>query len=479
MSRHGDLANFLLHENGAATNVTALYEAAGSRHWTYGELRSEVARRAARLTGSRGLVFLALTNDSQSVVAYLGALAAGHAVAILDPSMPAAAAVPLFERYRPEWCLLPPGEAVCAAMPDGYRMAEISEFPGRWWRRADSSGDPALHPDLRVLLSTSGSTGSPKFVRLSTANLTINANDIIAALGIAAADRAITSLPLHYSFGLSILHTHLRAGASVVVTDRVVSDSAFWSLLGESKCTSFAGVPFSYRLIRRLNFTKLNVPSLIKMTQAGGALDLATAGHFHELMDSRSGKFFVMYGQTEASPRMTTLAHGDFLQKQGSVGVPLRSGRVWISDAEARDGRDIGEVYYAGPNVMMGYAQERLDLIKGDEMNGVLATGDTGYIDSDGYLYLRGRSSRIAKILGRRINLDEVEAMVARHGPCAAVQKQEELVVFVAANDTSDAVRFELLRDLSIHPACLRVVEIPALPTRSNGKIDYAVLSSG
>src|SRR5207244_3442012 len=136
--------------------------------------------------------------------------------------------------------------------------------------RSRSPVEQTIHPDLALLLSTSGSTGSPKFVRLTRSNVEANAASICAALKIRPVDRAITSLPIHYSYGLSVLNTHLHSGAGVVLTDEGLISPAFWETFRVQECTSFAGVPYSYQILNRLDPDRLNVPSLDTMTQAGG-----------------------------------------------------------------------------------------------------------------------------------------------------------------------------------------------------------------
>jgi len=182
-----------------------------------------------------------------------------------------------------------------------------------------------------------------------------------------------------------------------------------------------------------------------------------------------------MYGQTEAAPRMTTLAHHDIPAKLGSVGKALPSGRVSIRPApQVAEG--LGEICYAGPNVMMGYAEHRQDLAGGDEMQGVLATGDLGYLDSDGFLYVCGRLKRIAKVAGTRVNLDDIERVARSYGQSAALEHAGKIVVYITSSEPAERIRTGLLAAIRIYPSLLRVVQVPELPLLSSGKIDYQKL---
>jgi long-chain acyl-CoA synthetase len=481
-----DVAAFLLRHDRAFADAPALYDERRAAWLSHGQLRRAAAAWARHFSLSRRqLVFVSFANRLDSVLAYLASLSSGCAVAIIEWPAKPAAMQELIARYQPDWVHIPEAASLGSALPADYDAvaAPCRGGAGMWRRKIRGGGN--LHPHLALLLPTSGTTGSPKFVRLTAANLIVNTEDIIDALGISPDERAITSLPLHYSFGLSVLHSHLRAGASVILTERTIGTPEFWSLARDQGCTSFAGVPFSYGLVRHMNFAQLAVPTLRKMIQAGGRLDPADARHFWHLMESRGGEFFIMYGQTEASPRMTTLGHNDLPRKEGSVGRALRRGRICVlrngsgaDGARACAAREIGEIYYHGPNVMLGYAQARSDLTRGDDMQGVLATGDLGYQDEEGYLYLCGRSNRIAKILGHRVNLDDVEAIGTSYGRCAAMEMNGRLIVFMARAGDRRWIKSEMLKLISIPPGSLIIRDVDSIPVGRSGKVDYSRLAA-
>lgn len=371
--------------------------------------------------------------DAASAIAYLTAVRAGHAVILLEADADPTAIV---ETYDPRYVVT----------GDGVEVRE-------------QAAPAQLHPDLRVLLSTSGSTGSPKLVRLTEANVRANAASIAQYLDLGPGERAIQSLPLSYSYGLSVLNSHLHAGASVAFTPHSVIRPEFWADLRRHEATSFAGVPYAYQMLERIGMRDMDLPSLQTMTQAGGRLDPEIAARY-----ARRARFFVMYGQTEATARIAYVPPERLADKPGSIGIAIPGGELSVDD---------GELVYRGPNVMMGYATARADLARGDELGGVLRTGDLGYADDDGFFYVTGRAKRIAKVYGQRINLDEVEAAV--DGPAGAIAGEDRIDVFAEreADARALAARFRL------PPRALRVHTIERLPVKASGKVDYAALRDG
>lgn len=327
-----------------------------------------------------------------------------------------------------------------------------------------------------LLLSTSGSTGSPKFVQLTLKNLISNAISISHSLEIKKSDIAITSLPLHYSYGLSVLNSHLITGASLVLSTHSIVENEFWKTLDKFKVTFFAGVPYTYEILNRLGPKYLEqAKTITKYTQAGGKLKSTLIKYFFEWCKMRDKKFYVMYGQTEATARMTCLDPVYLPEKLGSVGIPISGGKCEIINKDTRTG--VGEILYKGPNVMLGYAYSRNDLLSEDMLDGKLLTGDLGYLDSEGFLFITGRISRFAKISGVRISLDEIEQLIACKGSFAIISKDERIIVIQENLEINDEdLKFILSQKLSIHPSFIIVKKTDNLPRKSNGKIDYKLL---
>ena len=458
-----------------SSHRTALLDAASGDGLTYGDLLVEADALGRILGRDRQLLLLLSRNDLFSVLAYATAHLEGHAIALVDGSRDAAIHAPIVEDYAPDWVLGPAGSGalLSAAAADVF---DAMPFRGGELVRMTPSSR-GLHPDLAVLLSTSGTTGSRKFVRLSRRNVDSNADAIRTALGIGEDERPVTSLPFHYTFGLSVLTSHLAAGATIVVTGDSVVQSSLWDTVRTQACTSIAGVPYTYQMLERIGYRDMDLPSLRTMQQAGGALDRSLTRAYADHMVAKGGRLFVMYGQTEATARMAYVPPERLFTHIGSAGIPIPGGRIRIDrhTVERVDGRRVGEVVYEGPNVMLGYATSRADLARGDDLGGVLRTGDLGYLDEDGFLYLVGRSKRIAKIFGLRVNLDEVERLLADHGPVAVVGGEDAIWAFCSfgTDGSLDSLAADLAKRMRLHRSSLRLRHVDDLPRSAAGKVDY------
>ncbi|HEX6470982.1 MAG TPA: AMP-binding protein [Streptosporangiaceae bacterium] len=427
------------------------------------------ATAMAYARGPHGLVLARMPTDLPAVLRYLGAVAAGLPIALLDPASPALA--DLVARFRPALVvgLATPGP-VPPAPPAGYLRATVPEL-GAVWRRAPAAVEPpAPHPDLALLLATSGSTGSPRLVRLSRTAVLANARSIVAALHLDGAEVAPTSLPLFYVYGLSVLNSHLTCGATVVLEPRGLLDRGFWEAAGRHRATSLAAVPYQFAMLRRLRFAPEDHPSIRSLTTSGGRLPPDVAVEYGTRMAAAGGGLYRMYGMTEAAPRIAVLPPARLLDRPGSVGLAVPGGRL------STDGG--GQVVYHGPNVMMGYADTAPDLARGDDMGGVLATGDLGRIDDEGFLFLTGRTRRIGKVFGVRINLDDVERMVGEVAPLAAVCHGDKIVIWTEDAAACRRVPAELADRLRIHHSGFEVRAIDRLPLLPTGKIDYPALEA-
>ena len=460
----------------------ALIEAETGAEWTFRRI-IETGREIVSPMGSRKEpLFLLSQNDPFSAMAYAGALLADHAVAFLDANAAPGMNAGVISTYRPKWLAGPVGSGQALSESGVPVEAVVSIASGELLRTGystdDSSGDDShlVHPDLAVLLGTSGTTGSRKFVRLSRQNVQSNASSIATCLSLTDDERPITSLPLHYSFGLSVLNSHWIAGAAVVVTTESVIQRPFWDMFVARECTSLAGVPFTYQMLERAGFRDLHLPSLRTLQQAGGALDVNLARTYADHMNGRGGRFFVMYGQTEATARISFVPPDRLLDKLGSAGIAIPGGRLRIDFGTMEEsGRRAGEIVYEGPNVMMGYATTRADLRLGDELGGVLRTGDIGYLDEDGFLFLIGRSKRVAKVFGLRINLDEFEAVLREHGPAAVVGGDDVIWGFCGfgTDESVAGLARSLARRFALHHTTVRLRHVETIPTTAFGKIDY------
>lgn len=427
---------------------------------TYGELRDRSFQWSDRLRGPRGLVFQYINNDVNNVAALLGAIAAGHAVALFDPKLGHLSRERLELIYQPDWIVDIGSGTPC--------RGPINDHPTQ------------IYADLALLLSTSGSTGSPKLVRLTISALEANASGIADVLAISAEDVAAGHLPLHYSYGLSVLMSHLFKGASVRLTDRGLMDRTFWPAMRESFVTHFPGVPFHFQIMQKLGYERIGLKSLRTLTQAGGSLDTSARREAHKFMSSQNGSFYVLYGQTEAAPRMTTLQHDQFDQAESSVGTALPGCRIEIRDP---DQNGEGEVIFFGPNVMLGYAEGRSDLMLGDMLHGRLETGDIGKLDAKDRLALTGRVKRVGKIYGLRVNLDEVEREARSIRDSAVLQIGDSIRIYMLTSgkpETDAAIERQLIdhfmQRFALPRSAYRPKLVTSIPRTVRGKVDYAAL---
>lgn len=442
----------------------ALIDGAGGRRLTHADLRAEVAAAAERVVAARpGLVALRSAHDMPTVVAWLGAFEAGCPVLWLDPAEGRPALERLLDAYRP-------GLVVLGARDHDAPVAGYAETPwpgARAWR---ATGDePPPHPDLACLLSTSGSTGSPRVVRLAREAVAANAAAIVTALGLRPDDTALLSLPLAHAFGLSVLNSHLLAGGTLVLTRSGLLQADYWRLARDERVTCLPGVPWTFELLARLDPEQVLPARVRLLAQAGGRLAPALARTLRDLMRARRGELRVMYGQTEATARISAWPADIDDDKLASVGRAIPGGRLGVDPAG-------GEVLFRGPSVMMGYADGRAALARPAEID-ELRTGDLGHVDGDGFLFLTGRLRRIAKLAGRRLNLDDVEALVAGF-PAAAIEHEGRLRLFVEGASAHDAATIAgaLGRRLGLDRGWIEAVPVARLPRTSSGKLAYGAL---
>ncbi|MEJ2682669.1 MAG: AMP-binding protein [Gammaproteobacteria bacterium] len=329
--------------------------------------------------------------------------------------------------------------------------------------------------ELSLLLPTSGSTGDPKCVRLSEQNLSSCVKAVCEYLKMNADRRSVSLLPLHYSFGLSILHNALNSRSRFVLTDLSVLDREFWTLMAQEKVTDFSGVPFIYEILRRMPIPIEVMNHLRCVTQAGGRLQPKITQYFVQLFAAAGVDYFTMYGQTEASPRIAYLAPEFALRKLGSVGVPITCGQALI--AETLEPQGEGELFYKGSNVCLGYAHSFENLSCGDEFRGALKTGDQVRIDEDGFITIVGRRKRFVKVKGVSVNLDHLESMLKSKNIHCSVVGKEDKVVICYKETTEHALQSIMKANFNFHPSTVKYIELQLIPLNSSGKTDYQRLS--
>lgn len=429
---------------------------------TYRQLIDAANRFSRGLGSQRCVVAVNCRNDIDTVIAYVGLLQAGHVALLLDATLEDDLKSALLHHYQVNW-LYSSNES------EATRLVQLNHSP------------PPLAESLSLLLSTSGSTGSPKLVKLSEKNLHSNAASIAKYLALDATERPITVLPFHYSYGLSVLNSHLLVGATVLVTNHPVTQREFWNFFKQEAATSLAGVPYTYEMLHRLRFNTMALPSLRYCTQAGGKLRSALVSYFSQSASDQGQEFIVMYGQTEATARISYLPSDLVPTASGSIGRAIPGGSLWLQDEDGRhikNSNEVGELIYAGDNVMMGYASSIADLALDDQCQGKLETGDLAYFDEDGLFYITGRKKRFIKLFGNRVDLDRVESFLVEQGiSCATIGGDEKLYV-ICTNSQPEKVKSLLQKKFHFHPSVVEVKTVDSLQYSSAGKVQYSALES-
>lgn len=416
---------------------------------------------------SKQLVFLYLSNSLVSLKVYFSFLTTQHALVLLNPALHGDMKNELERVYQPAYIY----DASDTERNDNYQVVQVSTEV-TCWKRVSDTVSLTIHPSIKVLLSTSGTTGSPKFVKLSETNLLANAISICGYLPIVQHDVTPLNLPVFYSYGLSVLHSNCLKGGTIVSTSKDVIQRNFWDDFTHFGYTSLAGVPYVYEMLNRLGFTKKEYPSLRYMTQAGGKL----ADHLIEIFAgycrSYNKQFFVMYGQTEATARMAYMDPSYTLEKLGSIGKAIPGGSFKVNP-------DTHELMYRGENIFGGYASQPEDLASFEQPE-CLLTGDLARIDDDGFVYITGRAKRFIKLFGTRTNLDETEALLkAKFQPSifACTGTDDKLVIATDLSKCPEADIKNFVREtLKIHLSVVKLVSVTDMPMTSNGKINYTAI---
>ncbi|MCR4691492.1 MAG: AMP-binding protein [Lachnospiraceae bacterium] len=442
---------------------------------TYGEL-NEGADRLVKAAGERCIVFCLCRNEIGSAFGYISFVNNGIVPVMLNSHLDEELLKTLMEAYHPCFLWVPKDQAEQFAGGESV----YSRYEYVLLKTAYEQAYP-LYGELALLLTTSGSTGSPKFVRQSYENILNNARSIVEYLELDETERPITTLPMNYTYGLSIINSHLLVGATILVTDKGVLQKEFWNFFKERQATSFGGVPYTYEMLDKLRFYRMNLPSLRTMTQAGGKILPELHERFAKYAKEQGKHFVVMYGQCEATARMGYLPPERAVEKKGSMGIVIPGGKFRLV---AADGSEIstphvtGELVYEGKNVTLGYAEKGEDLVLGDERCGILETGDMAQFDEEGFFYIVGRKKRFLKIYGNRVNLDEVERMIKGEfeTEAACAGKDDHMYIFVTDEKSSNVVKDFVIGKTKLNPAAFKVVVIDEIPKNDSGKTVYVKL---
>jgi len=450
-----------------------IIEENGERHQV-NEMLSE-GDELFRTIPPRSLALLLCKNQYESIFFYINSVEKNVVPIMVDAESDYSLVNALVAKYQPDYVFAPSLEEIHFErylFEKNFRNYTLYKFNGH--------NPITLNSELALLLSTSGTTGSPKLVRLSYGNLISNASSISQYLELNSSEIAISNLPMSYSYGLSIINSHLFVGGSVVMTNESITQRGFWELFKNYKVTSLSGVPYTFEILKQFRLLNSELPSLKMLTQAGGKLSNELIQYFAQVSINKGFRFFVMYGQTEGTARLSYLPPQYITEKLGSIGIPIPNGEFHLLDNngnEIVDSGTCGELVYNGPNVMLGYAECKADLTNGNENNYKLYTGDIAFFDSEGFFFISGRIKRIIKLLGNRINLDELEILLLDIGIVSACTgKDNALVVYIIKSENNEIVKEFLTQKLRIHFSVFEIKLINAIPKSTSGKTLYSKL---
>jgi long-chain acyl-CoA synthetase len=436
---------------------------------------AELSKYLKSIIPARSLVFSLNRNSLGSLVGYFSFMKNKVVPLMLEVNMDSGLLENLILTYSPEYLWLPKENV--SKFPKGQVVCSVLDYS---LLKVNDTGNISLNDELALLLATSGSTGSPKLVMISYENIKSNAFSILDYLSIDKNERPITTLPMSYSFGISIINSHLYAGATLLLTNCSLFEREFWAFLKKQKATSLSGVPYTFEMLKKLRFFRMELPSLVTLTQAGGKMNNDLNKEFADYCHNTNRRLFVMYGQTEATARMSYLPYEKSLSKLGSMGIAIPGGRFSLIDENGEiilENNAVGELVYNGKNVSLGYALCKEDLSKAYENNGVLVTGDMAKRDDDGYYYIVGRKKRFIKIFGNRINLDETERLLKNIiTDCACVGNDDQMNIFISDQTRIDEIRSFISSKIGIHHSAFAVRFIDKIPKNSSGKTIYAQL---
>ena len=423
----------------------------------------------------RSLIFTLCENSVGSLLGYFAFLNNRHVQLLIDASLDLIQMQNLISLYNPNYLWLP------NTLLEQFFNSTIIYSNWNYSLIRLNTSNVIMHEDLSLLLTTSGSTGSPKLVRLSFSNILSNAKSIAQSLKITDLERPITSLPMNYSYGLSVINSHLINGATILLSKFSVVQKEFWDFAKKYKATSIAGVPYTYQMLKMIRFSNMELPYLKMLTQAGGKLSSNLVNEFSDYAIKNNKEFIVMYGQTEATARMSYLPFNMSKEKSESIGIPIPGGKFTLINmpdkTEIHQSNIQGELMYQGPNVSLGYASNINDLAKGDENFGNLYTGDIAYRDEDGYYFITGRMKRFIKIYGNRINLDEIEQiLLTKNIECACDGVDDKMTIFATNKNKIEEILNLLTSKLKLNFRAFEIRIISEIPKNTAGKVLYTQL---
>lgn len=424
---------------------------------------------------TRCVVFCLCENSAGSLIGYMAFENNRQVPLLLGARLDEALRNNLESIYKPSYYWLPErkekeikGERVYAAY--GYVLLKTKYEPYQ------------MNDKLSMLLTTSGSTGSPKLVRHKYGNLEANAENVAKVFSWSEEEVGICDLPMNYTMGLNVINSHLSVGASVLMVKANLMDLDFWDFIKVNGGTSFCGVPFSYEIMRRVGFDKMELPSLYTLAEGGGKLTDKMFTWVATYARDHGKRFCATFGTSETSARMAFLDPEQAIHKIGSIGKAIPNGELFLLDeVKNEEGNVTGELAYRGPNVTMGYALCKEDLMKDDEFCGEYHTGDIAKRDAEGFYYIIGRKGRFLKLFGLRVSLDETERLLKSQYPnddFVCVGDDRRMTIFCTREEHKSEIISFISAKTNLHNSAFRVHIMDHIPRNEYGKVKYADLNA-
>ena len=456
-----------------ASSMAAIDDAGGQL--TYGELVG-LRGKLATVLPERELVFCLCENRVGALAGFLSLYDCKDVCLLLSAHIDNALLKVLDDTYGPSYYWMPQG----MAEENGYeKVYDYKEFVlCKTGKKA-----PVMHPDLSMLMTTSGTTGSPKLVRHKYGNIESNAKNVANVFGWTPEERGIMDLPMQYTMGLNVINSHLYAGATVLLIEANLMSPKYWSFIKEQKGSNFTGVPFSYEILNRLRFWKMDLPYLTTMAEGGGKLSDTLFKTFADYAVEKDKRFFATFGTTETSARLAFLPPSVAATHIGSIGHAIPEGKLILVDENGNEINEVGvegELRYEGPNVTMGYGTCVEDLAKGDEFCGRYETGDLAKKDADGFLYIVGRKKRFLKLFGLRVSLDQSEKIISENFngiECACTGDDNQMLIYITQEELKEEIKKLISEKTGLMTKSFDVRVINAIPRFESGKINYRELN--
>ena len=455
----------------SVASVAAIDDAGGQL--TYGELVNLRGELSAVLP-ERELVFCLCKNKVGALAGFLSLYDCKDVCLLLSAHIDKALLKVLDETYGPSYYWMPEN----IIEESGYE--KVYDYKGFVLCKTGKKA-PAMHPNLSMLMTTSGTTGSPKLVRHKYGNMESNAKNVAKVFGWTPEERGIIDLPMQYTMGLNVINSHLYAGATVLLIEANLMSPKYWNFIKEQKGSNFTGVPFSYEILNRLRFQRMDLPNLTTLAEGGGKLSDTLFTAFANYAVEKGKRFFATFGTTETSARLAFLPPEQAATHIGSIGHAIPEGKLILVDENGHEITEAdveGELRYEGPNVTMGYGTCVEDLTKGDEFCGVYETGDLAKRDADGFFYIVGRKKRFLKLFGLRVSLDQSERIISEHFgiECACTGDDTKMKIYITKPEQKEEVKSLISNKTGLISNSFEVIIVDAIPRFESGKINYREL---